>query len=104
MTTRDMPRWTRWQALAFAVVLVLAAVLRLGWAGVNSFAFDEARLSLISLDMARGGVFATIGMPSSAGVPNLPAAAGFMRCPMRSRPIRYWRRCSRACWAWRRWR
>ncbi len=81
MTTTDAPRWTRWQALAFAAVLVLAAVLRLGWAGVNSFAFDEARLSLISLDMARDGVFATIGMPSSAGVPNLPAAAWIYALP-----------------------
>jgi hypothetical protein len=74
-------KWTRIEALAFAGVLLLAAVLRFGWSGVNSFAFDEARLSLISLDMARGGVFATVGMPSSAGVPNLPAAAWVYALP-----------------------
>ena len=50
--------------LALLAVLALAAALRLGWMGVNSFAFDEARLSLIALKMARGGEFASLGMPS----------------------------------------
>ena len=59
----------------------MAAGLRLGWLGVNSFAFDEARLSLISLEMAQNGVFARVGMPSSAGVPNLPAAAWVFSLP-----------------------
>jgi hypothetical protein len=48
---------------------------------VNSFAFDEARLSLIALDMARGGNFATVGMPSSVGVSNLPGAAWIYSIP-----------------------
>lgn len=61
--------------------LILAAALRLGWPGVQSFAFDEARLSLIALDMARGGQLARLGMPSSAGVPNLPAAAWIYSLP-----------------------
>src|SRR5262245_32118588 len=56
-------------------------MLRFGWPGVNSFAFDEARLSLISLNMARGGQFASLGMPSSVGVPNLPAAAWIYAIP-----------------------
>jgi Dolichyl-phosphate-mannose-protein mannosyltransferase len=63
------------------LILLLAAWLRFGWSGVNSFAFDEARLSLISLDMARGGEFAALGMPSSVGVPNLPAAAWIYAIP-----------------------
>src|SRR5690349_17978376 len=63
------------------LILILAAALRFGWPGVNSFAFDEARLSLISLDMARGGKFADLGMPSSVGVPNLPAAAWIYAIP-----------------------
>ena len=67
--------------MALLLILLLAAGLRLGWAGVNSFGLDEARLSLIALDMARGGQFAQVGMPSSVGVPNLPAAAWVFSLP-----------------------
>lgn len=63
------------------LVLMLAAVLRFGFFGVNTFAFDEARLSLIALRTARAGEFATVGMPSSAGVPNMPAAAWVFALP-----------------------
>jgi len=69
------------EAAALVLILLLAAALRFGWSGVNSFAFDEARLSLISLEMARGGKFADLGMPSSVGVPNLPAAAWIYAIP-----------------------
>jgi hypothetical protein len=69
------------EIVALIGVLILAAMLRFGWPGVSSFAFDEARLSLISLNMARGGQFATLGMPSSVGVPNLPAAAWIYAIP-----------------------
>lgn len=67
--------------IALLLILGLAASLRFGWPGVNSFGFDEARLSLISLRMARGGEFAAIGMPSSAGIPNLPGAAWLFAIP-----------------------
>ncbi len=53
--------------------MALAALLRLGWAGVNSFSFDEARVSHMALQMAREGKFALLGMQSSTGVPNFPA-------------------------------
>ncbi|MBN2303842.1 MAG: glycosyltransferase family 39 protein [Anaerolineae bacterium] len=69
------------QIIAVIGVALLAAALRLGWLGVNSFAFDEARLSLIALKMARGQEFAAIGMPSSTGIPNLPAAAWVFALP-----------------------
>jgi 4-amino-4-deoxy-L-arabinose transferase-like glycosyltransferase len=72
---------SRIEWLALGAILALAALLRFGWVGVNSFAFDEARLSLISLRMARGGEFATLGMPSSAGVPNFPGAAWIFALP-----------------------
>jgi len=69
------------EGAALVVILLLAAWLRLGWPGVNSFAFDEAHLSLIALEMARGGELARVGMPSSVGVPNLPAAAWVFSLP-----------------------
>src|SRR5258708_12832066 len=68
-----------WLAL-FAIVIV-AALLRLGWAGTNSFAYDESTLSLLALRMVRGGQFASLGMVSSAGVPNPPAAVWMMSLP-----------------------
>ncbi len=78
-STQGALRWR--DAVGLIAVLALAAGLRFGWPGVNSFAFDEARLSLIALRMARGGLFASVGMPSSAGVPNLPAAAWVFAIP-----------------------
>ena len=44
-------RWVMW-------VAVLAGVLRLGYVGVNAFASDEARVSLLALKMARQGEIA----------------------------------------------
>jgi 4-amino-4-deoxy-L-arabinose transferase-like glycosyltransferase len=69
------------EGLALAGVLAWAAILRLGWVGVNSFSFDEARLSLMALQMARGGEFARLGMQSSTGIPNFPAAVWIFALP-----------------------
>jgi 4-amino-4-deoxy-L-arabinose transferase-like glycosyltransferase len=55
----------------------------MGWPGVNSFSFDEARLSLMALHMARQGEFARLGMQSSTGVPNFPAAVWIFALPYR---------------------
>jgi len=75
-------RWAR--AVEYgglAVAAGLAAALRLGWPGVNSFAYDEARVSLLALQMARRGTLVSVGIPSSTGVPNLPAAVWLMAIP-----------------------
>lgn len=71
------------EAAAVTGVLTLAAWLRLGWPGVSSFSFDEARLSLMALRMARQGEFARLGMQSSTGVPNFPAAVWLFALPYR---------------------
>ena len=59
--------------LLFAVILI-AGVLRFGYPGVNSFASDEARVSLMALDTIHGEHFASYGIASSAGARNLPAS------------------------------
>lgn len=69
------------EALSLAAVLALGGVLRLGWVGVHSFGFDEARVSLLALQMARGGQFAYAGMPSSIGMPNPPGFVWLMALP-----------------------
>ncbi|MCZ7672760.1 MAG: hypothetical protein M5U34_39410 [Chloroflexi bacterium] len=45
----------KWEILGLTAVLLLAAFLRLGFPGINSFGFDEARVSHMALQMARGG-------------------------------------------------
>ncbi len=64
-----------------AAALMWAAVGRLGYAGVHPFAFDEARLSLLALQLARVGQFPQLGMVSSAGLPNLPGAVWLFALP-----------------------
>lgn len=66
------------ETLGLATALAVAGLLRLGWAGVHSFGYDEARVSLMALQMARGGQFASVGMPSSAGAPNPPGFVWLM--------------------------
>ena len=69
-----MARYIRIETLTVIFVLVLAAVLRLGYAGVNPFASDEARLSVLALEMGREGHLIRTGIPNSAGSRNLPAS------------------------------
>lgn len=72
-------RWrANWDLGALAVIVVVGAALRLAWIENATFGFDEARLSVIALEMARGGAFASVGMQSSVGLPNPPAAAWIM--------------------------
>ena len=67
--------------LGLALLLLIAAWLRLGWVGISSFSFDEARVSDMALQMARDGDFASLGMQSSTGVPNFPAAVWLYSLP-----------------------
>jgi 4-amino-4-deoxy-L-arabinose transferase-like glycosyltransferase len=52
--------------------LFLAAVLRLGWPGIIEFKRDEATLSRLALDLAKGDHFPILGIGSSVGFPNAP--------------------------------
>jgi 4-amino-4-deoxy-L-arabinose transferase-like glycosyltransferase len=71
------------EAVALLLILLLAAWLRLGWPGIVSFGFDEARVSDMALQMAREGNWAALGMQSSSGVPNFPATVWFFAIPYR---------------------
>lgn len=62
-------------------ILALAGVLRFGWLGVNSFAGDEARISLDALRLTRGGEFIYIAQQSSTGIPFLPASVWMFAPP-----------------------
>jgi hypothetical protein len=67
--------------LALAVILTLAAALRLGAPGVVEFKRDEANLSYMALDMARGREFPLLGIDSSVGIRNAPVNVWIMALP-----------------------
>ncbi|MCA9910307.1 MAG: hypothetical protein KC519_16725, partial [Anaerolineae bacterium] len=66
---------------AVVLVILLAAVLRFGWLGVNSYAGDEAHISLDALRLTRGGEFVYVAQPSSTGIPFLPASVWMFAPP-----------------------
>ena len=71
------------ESLALIGVLALAGILRMGWPGVNAFNFDQARVSLLALQMARRGEVPVLGIQSSAGIPNFPTTAWLFALPYR---------------------
>lgn len=73
------PRRLEW--LALVAILILAAALRLGMPGVVEFRQDEANLSRLALDMARGRSFPLLGIDSSVGIRNTPMSVYVMVPP-----------------------
>ncbi len=72
---------TKSELIALLAILMLAAVLRFAYPGVNSFAMDEAHISLDALRMARGGEFVLAGQPSSVDIPFFPASVWLFALP-----------------------
>jgi hypothetical protein len=56
----------------FAVLLLLASVLRVGWPHLTEFKFSEARLEALALELTREGRVPLVGVPSSAGFDHSP--------------------------------
>lgn len=71
----------RIEILLLIVVIAVAVLLRFGWLGVSSYAWDEARISYDALNMARNGEFAFAGQGSSVGVPFFPASVWVFAIP-----------------------
>ncbi len=76
-----MKHLSRLELLLLLAILVLAGWLRFGWIGTNSFAGDEARISLDALRLTRGGEFVFIAQQSSTGIPFLPASVWMFAPP-----------------------
>jgi hypothetical protein len=55
-----------------AGILLLAALLRIGWPTLTEFKFSEARLEALSLELTREGRLPLVGVPSSAGFDHSP--------------------------------
>ncbi len=79
-----MKQWVQehsWELLAIIGITAVAAWLRLGWTDVTSFGFDDARIGDMALQMVHEGNFPPLGMVSSTGVPNFPAAVWLYAIP-----------------------
>jgi hypothetical protein len=74
-------RITRRDLMTLGLILLVAAVMRLGEPGVVEFKHDEAWLSLMAQDMLSGGPVPLTGIPSSVGVPNPPVSVYVMALP-----------------------
>lgn len=64
------------------LILLLAAILRLGWPNLTEFKADEARLLALALDMAEFKSFALRGIGSSVGLPNFPMSVWLYSIPL----------------------
>jgi hypothetical protein len=71
----------RLEGLALIVILLLAAGLRMGAPGISEFKRDEANLSQLALDLARGRSFPLLGIGSSVGLPNAPVSVYLFTVP-----------------------
>ncbi len=67
---------------ALPAILLLAALLRLGWPGLTEFKADEARLYALALDMAEFKSFALRGIGSSVGLANFPLSVWLYSMPL----------------------
>lgn len=73
--------WSRREVAVLAIILLIAAVVRMGWPGLTEFKADEARLYSLALAMS-DGQFALRGISSSVGFPNFPMSVWLYSLPL----------------------
>jgi 4-amino-4-deoxy-L-arabinose transferase-like glycosyltransferase len=71
----------RWEWGALALILLVAAVLRMGAPGITEFKRDEGNLAQLALDMAHGRNLPLLGLSSSVNVPNPPISVYLFAVP-----------------------
>lgn len=71
----------RLELIALMGIMLLAAFLRLTSPGIVEFKRDEANLSYLALDFARGHSLPLLGISSSVGVPNSPLSVYLFSLP-----------------------
>ncbi len=70
--TSDVKRQASGVRRQASIILLLAAVLRLGWPTLTEFKFSEARLEALALELTQKGRLPLVGVPSSAGFDHSP--------------------------------
>ena len=71
----------RGEWIALALILLLAAALRMGAPGISEFKRDEANMMTRALDLARGRDLPLLGLSSSVNVPNPPISVYLFAVP-----------------------
>ncbi len=79
-TNRQGPE--TWEIALLTGILLLAALLRMGWPGLTEFKRDEALLLARALDVAQGAQFHIRGISSSIGFPNTPIGVWLYAVPL----------------------
>jgi hypothetical protein len=77
---------TRREWWALAVILLLAAGLRLGYPGISEFKMDEAHIAEMALDLAQGHAFPLQGIATSVGLPKPPLSIFIYALPFALTP------------------
>lgn len=72
----------RLELTLFSLILLLAAVLRLGWPEITEFKRDEAALYSLALDVAEFKALPLRGIGSSVGLPNTPISVYLFALPL----------------------
>lgn len=67
--------------LVLLLILLIASLMRFGNAGIVEFFHDDAMLSSLAQEMARGERFPVTGINSSVGIPNPPTSVYVMAIP-----------------------
>ncbi len=67
--------------IVLALILFVAALVRLGDPAVVEFKLDEAALAIKAQEMLRGAGVPFVGIPSSVGLPNSPISVYFVAIP-----------------------
>ena len=72
----------RTELVLLVVILLITAVLRIGWPGLTEFKADEAHLLELALEMAKFETFPLRGISSSVGFPNFPMSVWLYALPL----------------------
>ncbi|NDJ74827.1 MAG: glycosyltransferase family 39 protein [Chloroflexi bacterium] len=71
----------RWEIGLLVLIVLAAALVRMGAPGITEFKRDEANLSQLALDLSRGREFPWLGIDSSVGFPNPPLNVYLLALP-----------------------
>ena len=69
------------QKVILTLIILLATYLRLSDLGLMEFKYDEAMVSVLTVDLVKGHVFPQVGIMSSVGLHNPPLFIYIMAIP-----------------------
>lgn len=80
----------RQERLLLTAILILAALLRLGWLGIAQFSADEAGIVCLALELAEGRSLPLFGTGTSFGLPTPPLCEHLYALPARVSSNPFW--------------